>query len=346
MNFVSKLLDPNIVSELVDRISKAQSIWIFTHEFPDGDALGSAGALALAMKSIGKSVQYFLLEPPTRMYSEVPGNELATLTKILPKETPDMVFILDSGSLERISIDYYKQLKSLGFEPYHTGLDVNKWCCINIDHHISNDLYGHLNFVTTAAAATAEMIFELLNILNINITKSIAEALYIGIVTDTGKFFYGNTTPLTLAIGSELLKTGFKPEIALANVYYTRSVEQLKLFGEILSTLEPNPDLGYVICYSDLEMYKISGGKYDDTESLPDVLKTIGKYKISLLIKQQTDDTWKVSLRNTHPDFNASIFAQQFSGGGHPGAAGFSLFGTRDEVLSTIKNALFKALKK
>jgi len=183
--------------QIAEKIMKTDRIAIVTHASPDGDAVGSTMAIVLALRKLGKDVEILSKEPAPENLSYLPLFEEYGVSATLSGDR-ELLLALDCGNKDRLSMERD------GFEEIYK---------INIDHHVSNEMYGKLNYVDTLSASTAEIIFELIEALGQSLDQSIAQCLYTGIVSDTGSFRFPSTTAKTLRITASLLETGFLQQL-------------------------------------------------------------------------------------------------------------------------------------
>lgn len=208
--------------EIINCIWKSNNIRISFHVSPDGDSMGSSLALMQGLRRMGKYARVISNETIPKLYEYLPyASEIKS--EIIDKDV-DCVIILDCGNKERINCDL-------------NSSDNKKYVLINLDHHISNDKYGDINFVGTQYSSMGEIVYLLLKEMNIQIDKYIALCLYTSIITDCGSFKYSNTTPLTHQICAELIATGIDfPEIHRI-IYENKDYKIVKLSGKLIETM-------------------------------------------------------------------------------------------------------------
>ena len=246
-----------------------------------------------------------------------------------PAET-DCVIVLDCGNFKRVNADLKLQDK--------------KYELINIDHHLSNDLYGDINFIDTKASAVGEIIYEVLRLLNVELDKEIGTCLYTSVLTDTGCFRHSNTTALTHNIAGELINTGIDFSNIYRMIFENKKIEKIKFFGEIISnmTLELNGKVSVMhIAKNVLEKYNL---ELVDTSDVIDFGVSIDTVEVAILIKEVGNGV-KVSLRSKYL-VNVSKIAEGFSGGGHIRASGFyaqaDFDNTKVKLIEIIEKELMK----
>jgi len=301
-------------------VGGGDDIAIFTHPNPDGDAIGSALGLALALDSVGKRPIVILESLPQR-FQFMPGLEFIGNT--IP---PDAL---------TISVDCGARDRAVGAE--------NISLAVNIDHHISNDNFAQNNFVDAAAASTCELIYRIINN-HVKITADIATALYAGIVTDTGGFRHGSTTPETHQIAAALMQTGINHADIALRALYGRSITNAKTLGLCIQNMAGVA--GYPILYSTISLAEIEkvGAKSDDFSGLADFLRNIDGTDVAVSFCQTAKGLVKCNLRSIHTDVNA--IAQDFGGGGHFNAAGIHIGGEIAQVAADVLNRIKQEIDK
>lgn len=304
----------------------AEKIAILNHKNPDGDAMGSAYALKLALKSIGKEAEVFLRDTDYSSieYTYVLGTEKSGLQI----SDCDLKISVDSSDIDRIS----------DFKEYFNKNTVS------IDHHITHKNFAEYTLVNPDAPATGEVIYDLLKYMDIEITKDIAHNLYVAISSDTGSFKYSSTTPKTHTVVSELLKTGIDIGEISRMLFDTNTFEYLKMLqlaiGKI--TLEEDGKVS-VLCLLDSD-FKSCGLDEKDAGGIVSLPGKIKGTEISVYIRPR-DDEFKVSLRSKKY-FDVSKVALSFGGGGHIRAAGCSVKAdTMEDTKNIVLNAISHELK-
>jgi len=317
-------------SEIYDVIVHNQYFMITAHVRADGDALGSEIALYYALQGFKKSVFIMNDSSIPHIYQFIiPENGLYSPPQELPY-TPEVIFCMDCPELERIG----------KVEKYLTKDTI----IINIDHHISNGHFGNINWVERHVSSTGEMVLALLRQMNISITPMIATAIYVAIITDTGRFTHSNTTPETLRAAAFLIERGAQYEEVSKYVYNTNSYELLQLHAKVLNTIKLH--LGNKVATVFLTREMIEKAQVDpvDTHEFADIPVSIDGVSVGVLLRDmKTPNLIKVSLRSRN-GFNVNNVAKKFGGGGHKYAAGCEVEGTIEDVqrliLTELKNSL------
>jgi bifunctional oligoribonuclease and PAP phosphatase NrnA len=304
----------------VGALAAAPRVSIACHVNPDGDALGSLLAAALGLKQLGKEVKASWSTgeiglPPS--YEFLPGKELLVDPSELD-EAP-LFLALDCGAADRLG-----ELESLAGKSD---------CVINVDHHPGNDNFGNLNIVVTETSSTAELVTRLLQDLEVDIDRDIATCLYTGVVTDTGRFSYSNSTPDTLRLAADLLARGVPATKISQEVFESSPFGYLKLVGRVLDRAALILDVRFVYSWFTLQDLEDTGVALDETEKLIDLVRSTRDADVAAMFKEQPDGTYRVSLRSKGP-VSVGAIARARGGGGHELAAGFTADDVEDAVRS------------
>lgn len=295
---------------------EANNVLIATHENPDGDACGSALALALYLQNLGKNFQIFAKgRVPDFLFFLPLVDKMTTDAKIFERKW-DLIICLDATSSSR------------AFVPNELAA---KTVMINIDHHITNENFGLYNIVDPGASSTAEIVFDFFKAIDYPMDRRLASCLLTGILTDTGGFSHPNTTVKTMAVASELMKKGTKIHQIFNHVVHNKSLSGLRLWGMALSRIQANPklDLAYTyITADDLINYSVPE---EEIDGLVNFLNVISDYSVVMLFKIDRGSA-KASIRTKRDDIDVSRLAMAFGGGGHQKAAGFSLPWRLEEI--------------
>jgi phosphoesterase RecJ-like protein len=295
---------------------------VAAHINPDGDAIGSAVALCLALESAGKKAVAYSRDPVPSHYAFLPGQEkILTGLEGVPKDVPVLVLV-DCNSPERAGIK---------------GLHFRR--SIVMDHHETESDFGDLRWIDRSAAACGMMVYEVLKSLGITITKAIATNLYAAIAVDTGTFRYSNTTAGVLRTGAELVDLGAQPALIAEQLYETWSMKRFRLFMMSLNTLEIKDDVA--MTHVSEAMFRKTGAGAEDTENFANLPRTIDSVKVATVLREVGRRTWKVSLRSKG-DVDVAKVAEHFGGGGHRNAAGCRI----EADLKSAKKALIGAIRK
>ncbi|MGL4849087.1 MAG: DHH family phosphoesterase [Clostridium sp.] len=298
------------LKDVAKKILESKKIGISFHVSPDGDAMGSALALLNGLRYLKKDAYIISKDVIAEnleflsLGNEVDGNTVS------PVQGTDLVVVVDCGNFERISAD----------------LSFYKGFLINVDHHISNDEYGNLNYVDAKAASTGEIIFELLNNLSINfnektdILKKIGTCLYTTIVTDTGSFRHSNVTERTHKIASMLISVGVDNTDIYRNLFDNRKMKKLNLMGYAFETARLYFQDKVIVVGLSEDVLKKYDCEQEDTSDVIGNLLSVKGVEVAVLLKETADGT-KASLRSKN-NFDVRRVAECFGGGGHIKASG------------------------
>ncbi|GMA59065.1 phosphoesterase RecJ-like protein [Alicyclobacillus sacchari] len=303
---------------------------IVTHERPDGDALGSALAMAHILQALGKR------------WTFVVGEVVPARFRFLPMfDRIRQLSELSAGPFSRvIAVDCADQLR---FASVASAMAPDA-CVLNIDHHQTNPRYGAVACVDSDAAATCEVIYHIARALGIPLAIDLAKCLYTGILTDTGGFSYPNTTREVHEIAAELLASGVQPYDIAEPALEARTLEQMRLLQTALRDMVIADDGRYAFIMVSQEMLADAHANEDDVEGLVGFARSVETVEVGVLLRERPDGTVKASLRSKRLVDVAKI-AQQFGGGGHARAAGCNLSGPLTEAKAHIERAVQMALK-
>jgi phosphoesterase RecJ-like protein len=317
-----------ILQRIADEVRTARSFLISTHQNPEGDAIGSILGLGRALKGLGKEVQILTQDPTPEMLDFLPGAEEIVHQAPVDRWF-DVAFALDCGDRARLG-EEVNRVKGIGK-------------IINIDHHVSNGLYGDLNLVDPQASSTAEIIYDLLRIIPVLLTLEIAENIYTGILTDTGSFHYSNTSPKTFSVARKCLLAGVDPWKVAQRVYETQPLPRLHLLPRVLDTLEITANGKISSVFVTQQMLQETGATVALTEDFINFPRSLHGVEVALLFREINPQKYRVSLRS-RGRVDVARIAGMFQGGGHPNASGCTVEGdlsqVRTKVLGVVKAAL------
>jgi phosphoesterase RecJ-like protein len=298
-----------MLTDIVKRLAATDNIGIINHIAPDGDALGSSAALGLALEKMGKRVVILRNDTLPDKYRFLPGAHMAADCDNAPF-VPDSLVVLDCGDIERLG-------KGIGF--YEKASTV-----LNIDHHISNTMFGNLNIVDTNAAATAEIVYQVIKLLGINMDLDIATCLFTAIAADTGCFKYDNTTSITHGIAGELISMGVQSNRICNRIFELRTLPQTKLLGRAIDSLRVYHGGKTAVMVITKQMLLETGCGQEDLEGIIDYARDIEGVEVAALLRETDDGDIKVGLRsNEYTD--TSEIAAAWGGGGHKKASGYTV---------------------
>lgn len=316
------------INDISNEIMKYNTIGISFHVSPDGDAIGSSLALLQGLRKLNKKAYIMSKDSvPDNLKFLSNSEEISGQKYSIIKDT-DCIIVLDCGNVARISADL--------------NLETRNYTLINIDHHISNDNYGDFNYVDSHSASVGEIVFKLLNLLEVSIDVNIASCLYTSIITDTGSYRYSNTTSITHDIAGKLIDTGINFSDIHRNVFDNKKLERIKLYGLAINTIKLYDNDQICIMYISQEMLKSLGLENTDTADVISFGMQIGSVESAALLKE-TKDGIKISIRSKSR-IDVSKIAEVFGGGGHKRAAGLLINGSLKNAEQQILNALEKEL--
>ncbi len=305
-------------------IQDSENILVVSHIDSDGDSLGSAIALQLALSAIGKQVfvpaptrfpqRYSFLHRYTNGWGNVP-------------QKPDIIIAVDCSSEERID--------------WGDFLSTNGIPLINIDHHDGNHNFGDVNWLDPNAAAAGEMIYELLREIPAPIDENAASALYVAIMTDTGRFSFGNTTSKTLAIAAALVEIGADPKYLTTETYFNFSEEYFRNIGIALFNSRSYNNGRILFLTLDRATTQNFLTSPKDSEGIIDFAMAVRNVDVAVLFKEMSRNNIRISMRSRR-GIDIDNVAKYFGGGGHPNAAGCSIEGT----LATAQEGVLKQIRK
>jgi phosphoesterase RecJ-like protein len=314
---------------ILDQLHRAKRILLTSHVSPDGDAIGCLLAMGRALELLGKQTTLYNGSSIPAVYRFLP--EVKRITGHLdPSISYDTAIVLDCGDLERIG-----EAKELV-----ERIPV----IINIDHHITNTGFGHLQIIDTEACATSEIVYRLIRELGIPLDEAIGYSLYTGILTDTGSFRFSNTNHAAFAICEEMVNIGVNPYQVAQHVYGTYSLGRIKLLNLAIDSIEISDNGKLSVMTLTRNMLEETGTQPEDIDGLINYAKRIEDVKVAALIQENTNGhegkrdpnhreaNFHVSLRSDG-SVDVAAIATGFGGGGHPSAAGFSI----DATLSDLK---------
>ena len=313
-------MDPNL-QKIVEFVGRHHSFAVLSHSRADGDSIGSSVALGCALKQLGKQVDILQADPVPEAYSRLPAMDLVRVDSDLRGDY-DSLIVLECNDLARTGLG---------------NLHANH--VINIDHHSNTDPFGDLNWVDDSAAAVAELVYELILVLEAKITPSIASNLYAAILTDTGSFQFSNTTFKTFSIAADLVSKGARPGEIAGSVYMSQPLSSIKLLVEVLGTLQVHPTKPIAWILLTREMLHKTGASKDLTEGFVNYPLSLHGVQMVAFFREESSDTTRVSLRSSGP-LDVADIARHWGGGGHRNAAGLTVSASLPEAIEQIVGEL------
>ena len=315
------------LSKVRDAIGAHERFLVTTHENPDGDSLGSILATKLALEGLGKDVVMYLAgrTPLPREYEFMPLEDLRRRTP--PDDAHERLLLaLDCANARRMGPD--------------SELLDRAPLVVNIDHHHDNTRFGDINLIVPEASSTGEILHELFEALEAEVTPEIAEALYIALVTDTGRFMYANTTPKALRLAAKLVEAGADVQRVFQGVYENVAFAKLKLLARALEHARVFEGGRLIISHLERGDFEAAGAAEPFSEGIIDYLRAVEGADVAALIREPPSPngpTRRVSLRTRDEYLDVSRIARKSGGGGHKQAAGFSSEASLDEITDFIR---------
>lgn len=315
--------------EIIGSIQKSRNILICTHISPDGDTIGSAIGLQLALENMGKKVAVVCSDPvPAVLYYMEKARDIYP-PKALAAENFDLAIAVDVSDVLRLG----------ECAPLFFGSDKT----VQIDHHGTNPNYAQHNFVDESASATGILMLDLIEQMDISLNHDIATALYTGLVIDTGNFSFDNTTPEAFEAASDLATYGVKVDMINRALFREKKPEQIQLLAKALSHLTFYAQDAVVGLW-------LSKKEMEETSTLPEYTEGIVNYAMDItgvkmaFFAKEMDDGIKFSLRSTAP-YDVAEIASYFKGGGHPRAAGCTIDASLAKAVRKVANAMEKSIE-
>lgn len=302
------------VQEAAARLAAHDRIRVLTHQSPDGDTLGCAGALCLGLRALGKQAQFVCADPVPGKYQSM----LAPLT--VQTFDPDFVVAVDIADPQLLG-----NLRA----QYESAADLG------IDHHGSNTGWTRESLVDASAAAACELIAQVLHALGVPLNRDIANCLYTGLCTDTGCFRYSNTTPRTLRLAADLMEAGADAAAINMQMFEIKTPSRLAIERMALDGLQYAYDGRVAVMRLSLDMIAASGATDSDLDGLAPIPRNIAGVDIGLTVRERAPGDYKVSVRTTE-SVDASALCRTLGGGGHVRAAGCRLSGSCDDVVQRL----------
>jgi bifunctional oligoribonuclease and PAP phosphatase NrnA len=301
------------IEEVASELRSRDRFLLTAHEGPDGDALGSLLGMHHLLTQLGKDSVMFLAAKEFPLPIEYRFMPLEEVFHEAPADLSDRTIVfLDCGNIDRMPVDFL-------------GSDANQR--INIDHHHDNTMFGDFNLVDTEASCTAEIVYDLAVLLGAEVTPEIASALYVGLITDTGKFMYENTDARTHRVAAALIDAGVNVDDTYRRLYEHVPLEKLRLVARALENIRLECHGALVITHITASDYQQTGADEGMTEGIIDHLRSVDGAKVAALVRDlgsRGRAARKVSLRSSEGDVDVSEIARKHGGGGHKRAAGFS----------------------
>jgi phosphoesterase RecJ-like protein len=322
------------LTAVAEAIRTGNRFLLATHENPDGDALGSLLATKLVLDALGKDSVMYLggRAPLPAEYSFMP---LGELTRTVPDDAADRVLLaLDCANASRLGPEADALLRAA--------------LVLNVDHHHDNTAFGHVDLIVADASSTGEVLYDLFRELGVELTPEMAEALYIAVVTDTGRFQYTNTTPKAHRLAAELLERGADVHKVFQGVYESVQFAKLKLLARALERAKIYEGGRVVVSHLLRTDFAEVGAAEPYSEGIIDFLRAVEGADMAVLIREPPGPgrpARRVSLRSSADELDVSAIARASGdGGGHRQAAGFSSERSIDEITEFVRKEFAAAV--
>lgn len=317
-----------VYAQVIGELAAGEKFLLTTHENPDGDALGSLLGIFTGLSMLGKDVVMFMAPDEFPMPHEYRFLPLKPIVHEPPEDIAERKLVfLDCGNIDRMPVDFAQRPEAR---------------IINIDHHHDNTRFGDVNLVVEDASCTAEIVFDILRGLEVEITPTIAEALYVAMVTDTGRFMYENTTAHAHRVAAELIAAGVDPYRVFRRLYEGVPFAKLKLMARALGRVERYDDGALTLTRLLREDYDYANAEDSASEGVVDQIRAVDGTAVAALVRELEPaddgiDRRKVSLRATDGRVDVSVIAREAGGGGHRRAAGFTTDMPMDKLVGFLR---------
>ncbi len=315
------------LDQAIEELRRADKLLLTTHENPDGDALGSLLGMHWVLKQLGKDSVMYMSPDEFPLPIEYRYMTFDGIAEGPPSDIEDRVVVfLDCGNIDRMPVDFLQR----------EGTHI-----LNIDHHHDNTRFGTVDLVVPDAACTTQIVFGLALELGAEITPAIADALYVGLITDTGRFTYENTTAAAHRMAADLIEAGVNPHVVHRRLFEDLPVSRLKLLARALDSVARYDGGAITMASLTRQDFESTGSLETDSEGVVDHMRSVEDTKVAVLARDLLSDDrrgWrKVSLRATDGSVDVSVIARSLGGGGHRQAAGASTQLPLDELVAAIR---------
>jgi phosphoesterase RecJ-like protein len=304
------------LDRIVHHIASGQRFVVSSHERPDGDAIGSAVGLALALAAVGKEASVVMDAVPPPFLQPFPAVDRIVITHEVT-QAYDAALIMECSALERTGV---------------SGFDRSP--VVNIDHHPGNTRYGVFNWIDESAAACGELVFALVEALGAPLTPDIATHIYLAVLTDTGSFRFSHITPHTFEIARRCVAAGADPQWIARTHYDSSTIGRVRIFGAVLNGMTLDRSGRIALLAITQAGAAAAGGTYDDTDGLINFPLSVKDIQAVAFFKESGPGEWRVSLRSKGR-VDVGAIARAHGGGGHANAAGCTVRGE----LATLQRA-------
>jgi len=317
----------------VEALRRASRILVTMHRGPDGDALGSALALACALREMGREVVVYNPDELPYNFRFLAG--AAQVARTVPPDAAfDVTVVTDAGAFDRLGPDVPK--------------DGRRGVLLNLDHHITTEPFGDVNYVDPQAASVGILAYKIIQGLGHALSREAAECIYASILADTGCFRYSSTDPECMRIAAELIEAGVEPWEMTVRVYEQQPLARMKLLADVLGTLEVHGKLATITITN--AMVAKTGSETDLTDGFINYARSVDGVEVAASFREPPSanggrpSAWRISFRS-RGRVNVAAIAQKFGGGGHHNAAGCSIEGDEKAVRARIADEIEQALR-
>jgi bifunctional oligoribonuclease and PAP phosphatase NrnA len=320
---------------VVDELRQAQKLLLTTHENPDGDALGSLLAMHWILEQLGKDSVMYMSPDEFPLPWEYRDLTFEGLVGAPPDDVDERIAVfLDCGNIDRMPVDFLKR----------DGVRI-----VNIDHHHDNTRFGTVNLVDPTASCTAEIVWRLSKELGAEITPTVADALYVALVTDTGRFMYENTTPDAHHMAADLIQVGVDPHRVYRRLFEDLPFRRLQLLQRALASVHRYDEGALTVGHLTADDFEETGALETDSEGIVDHMRAVEGTAVAVLVREllggERRGKRKVSLRAVNGRVDVSHIARRMGGGGHRQAAGFTTELPFDELVETLREQVVQQLR-
>jgi bifunctional oligoribonuclease and PAP phosphatase NrnA len=320
--------------EVLEELRQAEKLLLTTHENPDGDALGSLLGMHEVLRQLGKDSLMFMSPDEFPLPWEYRSLTFEGMVGAPPDDVAERTIIfLDCGNIDRMPVDFLQA----------EGLHI-----LNIDHHHDNTRFGTVNLVVPEASCTAEIVWCLAKELGAEITPAIGDALYVGLVTDTGRFMYENTSAQAHRMAADLIDAGVEPHQIYRRLYEDLPFRRLQLLQRALASVQRYDDGAVTVAHLEKADYAATEALETDSEGVVDHIRAVEGTAVAVLVREllseERQGMRKVSLRATDGAVDVSRIARSMGGGGHPQAAGFSTSLPYEELVENVRAQVHEQL--
>ena len=318
-------------ARVLEEIRGGERFLLVTHEHPDGDAIGSLVAMHGILRALGKDSLMFIAPSELPLPLEYRWVDLDGMVSEPPADLDcRTVIFLDCGNIDRTPVHAVR----------NDGSHI-----LNLDHHHDNTLFGDVDHVVPEASCTAEIVWDLMRELGVRPTKELAEALYVGLVTDTGRFMYENTGPRAHLMAADLIEAGVESDVIYRRLYEGMPYAKIELLGRALSHVRRHEDGRLTMTVLDRTDFDVTGADDSFAEGVIDHLRSVEGTKVAAFVRHlpggdPAHPRKKTSLRSTDGEVDVSAIAREAGGGGHRQAAGFTTAMSEDEILVFLREQI------